>query len=442
LISSGQADAAIVPARGESERYGWVTLLTHPLVLVGIVYFVANGLRFLLIHRSEWDEVYILAGQRLAAGQEMYHASKQNPHVFSYPPFMALLALPFALLPAHVERGIWFLINVAAICFMGVMAWTISGGPRLIGRRWDGKEYLILLLGVLCAIRFIQDGLDHQQTDLVIAALLLGGCAAILRERFFIAATVIGVAAAMKCTPLLFFGYFVWRRKWAAAGWLIVVAVVCNLMPDLVSRPPGGGWWVGDWFHNLIRPMGAAGYRPGDWYTSVIFNQSLSGAMYRFCETSWSVVRGDNLVAMDRAGALGAGILKMITYAIEGIVLGGALWAFIKKGGATARVGLECSVVLLLMLLISPVSSKPLFCTVLLPGLILARLAVEKKNRMLWGIVVGAILMGNVMVPGFVGKVGGDLGLWLGMITWATMLLLVGCFVTLGERPPETRAAL
>jgi hypothetical protein len=164
--------------------------------------------------------------------------------------------------------------------------------------------------------------------------------------------------------------------------------------------------------------------------------------MYRFCETSWSVVRGDNLVAVDRAGAIGAGVLKMITYAIEGIVLGGALWAFIRKGGAAARVSLECSVVLLLMLLISPVSSKPHFCTVLLPGLILARLAVEKKNRMLWGIVVGAILMGNVMLPGFVGRVGGDLGLWLGMITWAAMLLLVGCLVELGRRPPETRAAL
>jgi amino acid transporter len=74
--------------------------------------------------------------------------------------------------------------------------------------------------------------------------------------------------------------------------------------------------------------------------------------------------------------------------------------------------------------------------------LILARLAVEKKNRMLWGIVVGAILMGNVMLPGFVGRVGGDLGLWLGMITWAAMLLLVGCLVELGRRPPETRAAL
>ena len=133
MIPSSQAASATNLTRSDSNRYSWVTLLTHPLVLVGIVYFVANGLRFLLIHRSEWDEVYIVAAQRLAAGEEMYHATKLNPHVFSYPPFMALLALPFALLPVHLERGVWFLINVAAVSLLGCWAWWASGGPPLIG---------------------------------------------------------------------------------------------------------------------------------------------------------------------------------------------------------------------------------------------------------------------------------------------------------------------
>jgi alpha-1,2-mannosyltransferase len=438
LSSSGQAPLAATPIQAATHRYGWMEFLTHPLVLVGIVYFVANGLRFLSIHHSEWDEVYILAGQRLAAGQEMYHATKQMPHVFSYPPFMALMALPFTLMPAHVARGVWFLVNVAAVVLLCRWAWIVSGGPRLIGARWEGRQYLILLLGGLCAARFIQDGLDHQQTDLVIGALLLGGCVGILRERFFLAATAIGVAAAMKCTPLLFVGYFLWRRKWLAAGWVVLVAVGCNLLPDLMSRPPTGGLWVGVWFHNLVRPMGEAGYRPGDWYTSVIFNQSLSGAAYRFCETTWSVIRG-NLVVVDRAGGMGAGMLKKITYGVEGIVLLGGLWAFVRGRGL--RTSLECSVVLLLMLLISPVSSKPHFCTMLLPGLVLGRVAIEKRDWVILGIVLAAILIGNVMEPNFVGRVGGDLGLWLGTVCWSAMLLLIGCYVTLG-RPPETKAAL
>ncbi len=408
------------------------------MVLLGIVYFVANGLRFLSIHHSEWDEVYILAGQRLGAGQEMYHATKQMPHVFSYPPFMALLALPFAMMPEHLERGIWFLVNVVAVVLLCRWAWIVSGGPRLIGARWEGRQYLILLLGWLCAARFIQDGLDHQQTDLVIGALLLGGCLGILRRRFFLAATAIGLAAAMKCTPLLFVGYFLWRRKWAAAGWVVVLAVVCNLLPDLVSRPPAGGMWVGVWFHNLVRPMGEAGYRPGDWYTSIIFNQSLSGAAYRFCETTWSVVKG-NLVVVDRAGAMGATLLKMITYGAEGVLFAAALWAFIRGRGL--KVSLEFSVVLLLMLLVSPVSSKPHFCTMILPGLVLARVAIEKGDRVLLSMILVAILVGNVMEPNFVGRVGGDLGLWLGTVCWSALLLLVGCYWALG-RQPETAAAL
>jgi len=137
---------------------------------------------------------------------------------------------------------------------------------------------------------------------------------------------------------------------------------------------------------------------------------------------------------------MGAGMLKMITYGAEGILLIGGLWAFIRGRGA--RVSLECSVVLLLMLLISPVSSKPHFCTMLLPGLVLGRTAIEKRDRMLWGIVLAAILVGNVMEPNFVGRVWGDLGLWLGTVTGSALLLLGGCYVTLGGRPPLPTAAL
>jgi alpha-1,2-mannosyltransferase len=332
------------------------------------------------------------------------------------------------MLPLHVGRAVWFLINVAAVSLLGCWGWSASGGPPLIGRRWETRQYLILLLGLLCAIRFIQDGLDHQQTDLVIGALLLGGCVAILRERFFLAATAIGLAAAMKCTPLLFVGYFLWRRKWAAAGWVVVLAVVCNLLPNLVSSPPTEGLWVGVWFHNLIRPMGQADYRPGDWYTSIIFNQSLSGAAYRFFETTGVDAGGKGI---ERVGAVGPLALKMITLGAEGLVLIGALWAFLKS--RSTRVNLECSVVLLLMLLLSPVSSKPHFCTMLLPGLILARLAVEKMDRWQWGFVIGTIVAGNAMIPNFVGRANGDMGLWLGTVTLAAMLLLVGCYVALGH---------
>jgi hypothetical protein len=89
------------------------------------------------------------------------------------------------------------------------------------------------------------------------------------------------------------------------------------------------------------------------------------------------------------------------------------------------------------MLLLSPMSSKPHFCTLLLPGFCLARLALTERNRRLGALLIGAVLAGASGIKGILGSDAASVALWWGNVTGSTLLLLAGCGYVLGRRSPS-----
>src|SRR5262249_24760617 len=153
--------------------------------------------------------------------------------------------------------------NLACIVWMCRWAWRLAGGGRLQGAPASASEHAAAILGTLCALTYIHNCLAHQQTDLLIGALLLGGCLLFSRAHTLAAASCWGVAAAMKCTPLLFAPYLLWRRRPAAAVWLVIVAAGVNLLPELVHRGPDGHTWVSVFAARYLRPLTAANHNVG-----------------------------------------------------------------------------------------------------------------------------------------------------------------------------------
>ena len=105
-------------------------------------------------------------------------------------------------LPHTLERVLWYLVNVGCLLVLLRGAWHLSGGGAWLAPFPAPKrEYGIALLGLASGIYYSLDCLAHQQTDLVIGALLLAGCVTLARGRSFGAATWFGIAAGIKCTP-------------------------------------------------------------------------------------------------------------------------------------------------------------------------------------------------------------------------------------------------
>jgi hypothetical protein len=485
----------------------WAWMLSRPCTVAFVLFALVISIPILGRQYSEWELVYLQAARRLAEGNHLY----QPPQGYLYPPFMAWTALPFLALSPWAGRLVWLGLNLVALLLMFRWAWKLAYGPRvttlrsgierlrrkerytpappgccsgsaspsLRRRRYTPKrraaqptlgltgtdrsartEQLACFLGALCGLPHLQNCLAHQQTDVLIGALLMGGILLLERARPLLAAGSFGLAAACKCTGLLWAPYLFWRRRPLAACCLVGVALGVNLLPDLVYPPATpevrgrktslGGTWLGEYARQYLRPLARADHRVGTWGSELIYNQSLAGAGQRWLCTSWHW-HGERGTVVEHPDRVSPGLLKWGVLAGEGLLI---LVVLVVAGNPLGRLregtkdgvpsqGLEGSVVLLLMLLLSPMSSKAHFGVLILPGFCLARAWLRprqgQQRRGVRRTILGGLLLLAVFLSLAANKdlVGGrlyTLALWLGNTTWQALALLAGCLVVLAQK--------
>jgi hypothetical protein len=408
---------------------GWFWLKAHPFTALGGVLLVILAIVFCRRQDSEWEQVYVRAADHLWKGEDIYRMRES----YLYPPFMALTALPFLALPSPLPRLVWFIINATCLLALLRWGWRLAGGGRLEGSPASGnRERLAAVLGCLCGISNIENCLAHQQTDIVIGALLAGGCLLLGCERPLLAASSLGLAAACKCTALLWAPYLLWRGRPLAAIWLLIVAVGVNLLPDLVRPAPAGRSWCEVYASRFLIPLTASHHYIGTWGSDPVYNQSFTGLAQRWCTTAWTWSANDCRIA-PRSPLLLPQTLRVCVYGAELSLLAAVLWIcgrpFRKliDNGERSLQALECGMVLLLMLLLAPMSSKAHFGTLVVPGYCLARAALSSHGQFLKGMLAGAVLLGLLCNKDPLGERLYTLSLWYGVVTWQTLLLLAGC---------------
>ncbi|HEY7329724.1 MAG TPA: glycosyltransferase family 87 protein [Gemmataceae bacterium] len=416
-----------------SKRLGCIAdwLRTHPFTALGGVLLLVMGISFCRRHNSEWEQVYLLAAKHLWVGEDVYRMGES----YLYPPFMAFAALPFLALPAPLPRVLWFGVNVICLAALLRWSWRVAGGRRLEGSaRTNRSERLAAVLGCLCGISYLENCLAHQQTDIVIAALLSCGCLLLGRGRAMYAATAFGLASACKCTGLLWVPYLIWRGRPWAAGWLLIVALGMNLLPDLICPAPDGSCWIEEYASRFLKPLTAAGHYVGTWGSDAVYNQSLTGLGQRWCTTEWNWEPTDCTIG-PRAPLVRPQTLRVIVYGVELSLLAVILWISgrpfhnLREDDGGARHALECGMLLLLMVLLSPMSSKAHFGTLVLPGFCLARTAIHSRGLLLKGMLAAAVALGLLCNKDPLGERLYTLSLWYGVVTWQALILLAGCFL-------------
>jgi hypothetical protein len=422
----------------------WSWLKGHLFTTFGVLLLLIVAIPFCRRHDSEWEQVYVRAAAHLVKGEDIYRMAD----AYLYPPFMTLTALPFLALPALASRLVWFLVN--AMCLLALLRWSwrLAGGGRLEGiKDVVPRQRLAALLGFLCGISYLENCLAHQQTDLVIGALLAGGCLLLHRGRSLWAATSLGLAAACKCTALLWSPYLLWRGRPVAALWVVVVALGANLLPNLASAPPEGGFWFEEYASRFLKPLTASNHYIGTWGSDPVYNQSLTGLAQRWCTTQWTWMATDCIIE-PRLPALQPQTLRLGVYGLELSLLAAVLYRCgrpfhrLRDDPDGSRQALEYGMVLALMLLLSPMSSKAHFGTLVLPGFCLARAALLTRGWLRKGVLAGAVILGLLCNKDPLGERLYTLSLWYGVVTWQTLLLLAGCLLVYRQQPAPAPAKL
>jgi len=435
------------PPRGPSV---FRRLVRHQVLLLALLFFGVSGFVFLRSGEvSDWQNVFVRAARRLQAGEPLYRPGDN----YTYPPAMAMLSVPLANLPASLSLWSWYLVNVGATATTFLCAWRLAGGPALtdLPARWQA----MLSIAALLAGRFFVAPLENRQFDMVIAALLLAGGYQLWRGHGLLGAALLGGSAAMKCTPLLFAPYLIWRGKVKAACVLVAVAAILNLLPDVLWPQPGGGWYLETWYTYYLAEVGR--FAPGVWLGGGLGSQSLGGLFNRFMRfaspLSMEPLRGQPLELAQ--GTLL--VVRALVYGMGLLLLAVTAWRFGRPGTAAGtegasspgpvsfdrlRIGMESAAVVCLMLLLSPMSSKAHYVVLLLPCLILARLAVERRPPWLVALLVVLAVTGPLTAKGLLGRRLGDLALEWGSPTWFALCSLVGIWAALGAIRPHYAPSL
>ncbi len=433
--------------------------------------------------KTEWAWVYRRAALRMQAGEPV---NVIEPVAYAYPPAMAFLTVPLSNGSPRLGALAWLAINAAALAALMTGCVRLCGGPKPF-ESINGRWLLVLLIAMLLNLRYTIAPLQHQQFDLVIAALVVGGCWALATGWKAAAGMCLGAATAMKCTPLLFFPWLLWRREWKAAALLLTIGVGLNLLPDAVFPQTNGRLYSQDWINSFA--AAPARHGPGQWFTEPSQNQSLAGTLARWFgrpanagpPTTDSAptlpsapADGSAAAENDRSGQNATGnqrLLRLLVYGTDILLLLATVAVYGRplkplgkpfgempaeqpvgsstskrlEGGPsrnehrqrpqpTVQLAIESSAVCCLMLLLSPMTGKAHFVLMLLPCFLLARLAVIEGDRRLWFVLALMAVAGPLTTKGILGRDLGGAVLDWGLPTFYLIFGLAGSWLAVRHR--------
>lgn len=213
-------------------------------------------------------QVYRKGAWAFLHGRNLYGTGLPGPKLpYTYTPFSTVAFAPLSVLPLHAAILAHTFVSIAAL-FLGV-ALVLR---ELQGRRSWTREILGLAAVATFAAYWsepVSQTLGFGQINLVLMGMVLIDLLALRRSRW--CGVLIGIAAGIKLTPLIFVAYLLIteRQRAALMGVLSAAATVVVgwvLMPGPSSR----------YFFHLMtddRRIGAPGF---------VANQSLNGLWTRF----------------------------------------------------------------------------------------------------------------------------------------------------------------
>lgn len=325
-------------------------LLTATCILAVIAHaIIVVGIR--PAHFRDFD-LHRLIGTWFLTHQDLYGCG------ICYP-YMPIGAMYFSLL-ALVSRTVAFALRyTAAITCLWL---TCVLFHRMIRDRFPdvaNATLLLSIIAVLLATQFILYDLDDGGPHVILMGMMVGGMYAVWTGREKFGAIWLGLAIALKVTPGLFLPFFLWKRQWRLALYTTVATLCWIVLPMLWMGPTS--WWN----HQLTWTRVAVGSALGmeTQYTRInednIRNSGISPALMRYLVT----LAPEHPLRQNDPGYTPVFDLPPAhaRVLVAGAVLSllGIFGKYTRRpygGPGDSQWPEECSMVLILMLLLSPLT--------------------------------------------------------------------------------------
>ncbi|GAA2387331.1 glycosyltransferase 87 family protein [Dactylosporangium salmoneum] len=223
-------------------------------------------------NRHDWFDlgIYRQAVNWWLDGHNLYDFVKpddtQGALGFTYPPFGALVLVPFAVLGWLPAVVLYSVVTVAAV--LVTTYWLLAPIAREKG--WDLPFALVLALAVISALEPIRENYTFGQINMVLVLLVLADLLVLLPKGSRWAGALIGLAAAIKLTPAIFVIYLLVSRRYRAALTAVATGAAASLLAFAVMPRSSVRFWTDALWQG--EGIGNAAYT---------FNQSFYGMLAR-----------------------------------------------------------------------------------------------------------------------------------------------------------------
>jgi len=343
--------------------------------VIGGLYFAGRSGSDPDVYGNDFN-VYYHASREVIAGRDPYQNSLSEWTPYLYPPLLAELLTPLALLPLTGAAYIWFLIS--ALSVMAAVAMCARMVPESRAPRW-----LVAAAAMMIVFRFVLDNFNLGQINAMVTALAVAHVFLYARGKKFWSALALAIAVSIKLTPAIFLVYHIakLRLRYAIACIALVGGITALSFLPMGTAAPGA---FNEFANRTLR--NEQGYNLAD-----PGNQSLRGALARLTATVTDVTQDNSRKVLS-----GSSVLLLI------IVLAAAVWGATRARDELSAVApFFCCAVLL-----SPLSWKAHFIMLILP---LAQLtgallnAPRKQRRLIAPTLVAAFVLFNLTSPRVIG---------------------------------------
>jgi alpha-1,2-mannosyltransferase len=247
---------------------------TRTISAIAIVIWLAAA-GYMLLFAARWQldlQVYRAAGHLLFAGGNPFDTRFTRSRLpFTYPPFALMILSPFSFGSFGLIETIWWLLSGAALVatlyffLEAERRWPARGLPADGATTARGRSLALAaaLGGAAClALEPLRSNIDYGQVNF--GLMLLVAFDATRRESRWRGA-LIGVAAAVRLTPLVYLAIFVFRKDWRSFIRGIGTFCIATLVGWVVLPSESSLYWLHE-AGNSGRTGGVTSRSNQSWY--------------------------------------------------------------------------------------------------------------------------------------------------------------------------------
>jgi glycosyl transferase family 87 len=357
-----------------TSRIVLVLACVSALALLGFV-FIRNLVDF---------PVYYAAGRSLLSGRtDLYSPDFALGRVmdYRYPPFFLVALFPLWLLPYSVAAYVWYLLSMIEII-----------GCVIIVRRTFQVSKLMWLAVALAVAQYFVMSLHYGNAQLLAVFLLFASLYFAHQRKDLTSAILMALAITIKLTPVLLLPYFALKKRWTMLAGVVVFLAAINIAPSAYFGFRQNNQLLKTWYEHVVASQ--------DFHEdNGPINLSLKGELRRYLsDVDYSQrVDGDvNYPAVNFASLSRDRVVQVWTIIAAALFAGVLLmwWLPPNYDPETNRsnksnrpnepnniVPVELAVMICLMLLVGPLTSKIYFVALLWPVACLASFAAYHTSR-------------------------------------------------------------